>query len=50
MRAEAQEEDQDGSLDQGQDGVVQDLGDVEPPQARRGVELRDVFRSPAEVR
>lgn len=43
------EEEEDGGLDEGEDGVVEDLGNVEPPEAWGGVKLRYVGATPAEV-
>lgn len=46
---QAQQEEEHRRLDQGQDGVVEELGEVEPPQAGLGVELGDVLLVPAKV-
>jgi hypothetical protein len=48
--SETQYEDQDGAFDQGENGVVEDLRDVKPPEAACGIVVgRDVLLMPPEV-
>jgi hypothetical protein len=48
--SETQYEDEDGAFDQGENGIVKDLRDVEPPEAGCGIVVgRDVFLVPPKV-
>ncbi|MBE3045046.1 hypothetical protein IMZ48_21315 [Candidatus Bathyarchaeota archaeon] len=49
LRAEAEEKDEDGGLDECEDGVVEQLGNIKPPKPRRRVELGDVGEVPSEI-
>lgn len=49
VAAEAEEEEEDGGLDEGENGVVEHLNEEVPPKAGAGIVRRDVDCPPAEV-
>lgn len=49
VAAEAEEEEEDGGLDEGEDGVVEHLDEEVPPEAGSGIVRGDVDCPPAEV-